>query len=101
LEHIAKIHKLDVTKELGQFFQEYPHLQFKLVFMDAGSYEVVSSCLPHFWPRLLSGGVLIFDQFNHEIAPGETRAAREYLPDNVPINSFVFTTMPSAYAVKP
>ncbi|WP_447603700.1 class I SAM-dependent methyltransferase [Nitrospira sp. Nam80] len=101
LDHIAYIHRLDVTKELDQFFREYPHLQFKLVFMDAGAYEVVRACLPRFWPRLVSGGVMIFDQFNHEIAPGETRAVREYLPDNVPIKSFTFATMPSAYVVKP
>lgn len=101
LEHVAHIHKLDVTKDLDAFFAKYPHLQFKLVFLDAGTYDVVSSCLPHFWPRLISGGVLILDQFNHEIAPGETRAVREYLPETVPIRSFVFSTMPSAYVVKP
>ena len=101
LDHIAYIHKLDVTNELDRFFDEYPHLQFKLVFMDAGTYDVVNASLRHFWPRLISGGVLILDQFNHEIAPGEARAVHEYLPDKVPIHSFVFTRMSSAYVVKP
>ena len=44
--------------------------------------------------------VLILDQFNHEIAPGETRAVREFLP-GIPIYSFGFTNHPSAYIVKP
>ena len=100
LDHIVHLHKLDVTKELDSFFKEYPHFQFKIVFLDAGTYEVVKACLPHFWPRLISGGILILDQFNHEIAPGETRAVREYLPD-MPIHSYVFTGHPSAYIVKP
>jgi hypothetical protein len=100
LDHIVHLHKLDVTKELGSFFDEHPHIQFKIVFLDAGTYEVVAACLPHFWPRLVSGGVLILDQFNNEIAPGETRALREYLPD-IPIHSYVFTGHPSAYIVKP
>ena len=100
LDHVVYLHKLDVTKELDRFFEEHPHIQFKIVFLDAGTYEVVKACLPHFWPRLTAGGIMILDQFNHEIAPGETRAVREFLPE-MPIHSFVFTNHPSAYIVKP
>lgn len=100
LGHIVHLHKIDVTKELNSFFAQHPHIQFKLVFLDAGTYEVVRACLPHFWSRLSGGGILILDQYNHEIAPGETRAVREYLPD-IPIYSYIFTNHPSAYIVKP
>ena len=100
LDHIVHLHRLDVRTDLGAFFEKWPHMQFKIVFLDAGTYEVTSACLPHFWPRLVGGGILILDQFNHEIAPGETRAVREYLGD-IPMQSFVFTGHPSAYAVKP
>lgn len=100
LDHIAHLHKLDVTKELDWFFGEHPHIQFKLVFLDVGSYEVTKACLPHFWPRLNVGGVLILDEFNYEIAPGETRAVREFLP-GIPIHTYTFTNRPSAYIVKP
>ncbi len=100
LDHIAHLHKLDVTKELERFFEEHPHIQFKIVFLDAGTYEVTKACLPHFWSRLTSGGILILDQFNNEIAPGETRAVREFLPD-IPIHTYVFTNHPSAYIIKP
>lgn len=100
LEHIVHLHKLDVTKELDQFFKKHPHIQFKIVFLDAGTYEVTKACLPHFWPRLTIGGILILDQFNHEISPGETRAVWEFLP-NVPVHTYVFTNHPSAYIIKP
>jgi hypothetical protein len=100
LSHIAHLHKLDVVTELDQFFDENPHIQFKLVLLDAGTYYVVKACLSQFWPRPISGGMLILDQFNHEIAPGETRAVREYLPDT-PVYSNGFTNHPSAYMVKP
>jgi hypothetical protein len=100
LDKVVRLHKMDVTEELDQFFDEHSHLQFKIVFLDAGTYEVVHACLPHFWPRLNAGGVLILDQFNHEIAPGETRALREYLPD-LPVRSYHFTSRPSGYIVKP
>jgi hypothetical protein len=92
LDNIVHIHNLDVTKELDQFFDENPHLQFKLIFVDAGIYEVVSSTLKHIWPRLTS--------FNHEVAPGETRAIKEFMPD-AKMRTFSFGWMPTAYVVKP
>jgi hypothetical protein len=100
LEHIVHIHKLDLKTGLDQFFEENAYMQFKLVFLDAGTYEIVKNCLKHFWPRLTSGGVMIFDQFNHELSPGETRAIKEYMPD-AKIRTFPFGWMPTAHVVKP
>ena len=100
LEHLVHIHKLDLRTGLNQFFEENNSLQFKLVFLDAGQYEIVKSCLEHFWPRLTSGGVLILDQFNHELSPGEARAVREFMPD-AQIRTFPFAWMPTAYVMKP
>ncbi len=100
LEDVVHIHNLDVRNDLGQFFSENSHLQFKLVFADCGTYEVVHSTLEHFWPRLTSGGIMIFDQFNHEVSPGETRAIKEFMPD-AKMRTFPFGWMPTAYVVKP
>jgi predicted O-methyltransferase YrrM len=99
LDHVVHIHKLDLRTELDQFFKTNNYLQFKLVYLDAGIYDIVRSCLEHFWPRLTSGGVMIFDQFNHELAPGETRAIKEFMPD-AKIKTFTFGWMPTAYVVK-
>jgi hypothetical protein len=84
---------------LSTFFEKYDHLQFKLVFLDAGMYEVVRAALPQFWPRLNKGGYLLLDQFNFDIAPGETRAVREMLPD-AQVRTFPHGWMPSAYIIK-
>jgi hypothetical protein len=100
LEHLVHIHRLDLRTGLEQFFEENNSLQFKLVFLDAGQYDIVKSCLEHFWPRLTSGGVLILDQFNHELSPGEARAVREFMPD-AQIRTFPFAWMPTAYVMKP
>jgi hypothetical protein len=100
LDHVVHIHKLDLRTDLERFFDENGSMQFKLVFLDAGLYEVVKSCLRHFWPRLTSGGVLILDQFNHELAPGEARAVREFLPD-AKLRTLPGAWMPTTYVVKP
>jgi len=100
LENIVHIHRLDLVTGLGTFFEENKYMQFKLIFLDAGQYEIVMSCLKNFWPRLTSGGILVFDQFNHELSPGETRAIKEFMPDGR-IKTLPFGWMPTAYIVKP
>lgn len=99
LQNQVLVHKMDVTKELDAFFEAHPHLRFKIVFLDAGMYEVVKACLPHFWNRLNKGGILILDQYNFEVAPGETQAVTEFLKDKE-VRTFPYGWMPTAYIVK-
>jgi hypothetical protein len=100
LDKIVHIHNFDITKDLGRFFDENHHIQFKLVFLDCGLYDVVRCSLKHFWPRITSGGIMIFDHYSHEFAPGEIRAIREFMP-NAKIRTFPFGWMPTAYVEKP
>lgn len=99
LDHIIRINDFDVTKELKKFFEKHKHLQFKLVFLDAGMYEVMQSCIPLFWERLTPGGIMIFDQYNHELGPGETLSVRELLL-NAKVKTIPNSWMPNAYVVK-
>lgn len=99
IDNILKMHNVDATKDLPNFFNENNHLQFKLVFLDCGIYDVVSECLKHFWERLTPGGMLLIDHYSFELAPGEMRAIREVLP-HVKWKQFPFGWMPCAYAIK-
>lgn len=99
LDHIIRINDFDVTKELENYFQKHKHLQFKLVFLDAGMYDVMQACIPAFWERLTPGGIMIFDQYNHELGPGETISIRELLP-NAQVQTIPNSWMPNAYIIK-
>jgi hypothetical protein len=99
LSHIAKVHKLDVTKDLEAFFDERKGMVFKLVFLDAGTYDVVRAALPYFWPRLGKGGYLILDQYADLRTHGETRAVDEFF-DDVEIKTFPWSRHPTAYIRK-
>jgi hypothetical protein len=99
LHDVIRLHKLDLTHDLPALFERFPHLQFKLVFLDCGYYDVVRACIENFWPRLTPGGVLLFDNFNHETAPGKARAVRELLPHE-PIRTFPFAFQPTEYVIK-
>lgn len=99
LENILKIHKLDLTKDLDSFFEKYKHLKFKLVMMDAGTYDVMNTSIPYFYDRLIPGGIMIFDEYAHEFAPGETLAVSQNLP-NLKVRTLPNSWMPNAYIVK-
>ncbi|MBS1776234.1 MAG: class I SAM-dependent methyltransferase [Bacteroidetes bacterium] len=101
LENIIHIHNLDATKDFPDFFNtpENAHLQFKLVFLDCGIYQVVAESIKTFWNRLTPGGLLVLDHYSFEQAPGEIRAIRELLP-HVKFKQFPFGWMPAAYAIK-
>ena len=99
LDDVVRIYDMDLVSGLPAFFEEHPHLQYKLVFLDCGYYDVVRTCIEQFWPRLTPGGVMLFDNFNHETAPGEARAVRELLPTQQ-IRRFGFAFQPTAYIVK-
>lgn len=99
LDHIIRIHNFDICKELKAFFTTYKHLQFKLVFLDAGMYDVMQVAIPEFWNRMTPGGIMIFDQYSHELGPGETISIREFLP-KIKIKTLPNSWMPNAYAIK-
>ncbi len=99
LDGTVKIHKLDAHKDFPKFFEKNPHLRFKLVFCDSGTYECTSEAIKNFWPRLNPGGIMIFDQYGLEVAPGETRAVTELLPNEV-VHTTPWGWMPTSYLIK-
>lgn len=99
LDNILKIHNFDLCTEIESFFEKNSHIRFKLVNMDCGKYDVVKSCIRHFWNRLNKGGIMIFDQYSHELAPGETQAIHEELP-NIEIKTLQNSWTPTAYTIK-
>lgn len=99
LDHILKIHRMDARKDWPEFFEKYPHLRFKLIFLDSGTYSVTKASIEALWPRLNVGGIMIFDQYSNEVAPGETKAIHELLP-NEKIECLPWSWMPRSYIVK-
>ena len=97
--NILKIHKLNLMTDLPEFFTKNQHLRFKLVMMDAGTYDVMDESIPYFYERLIPGGIMIFDQYAHEFAPGESLALHKHLP-SLKVRTVPNSWMPNAYIVK-
>lgn len=58
-------------------FEEVSDHQFRLVHIDVDLYQPTRDSLEFFYPRLVTGGVIVMDDYGFKTCPGATRAAQE------------------------
>jgi hypothetical protein len=81
LGHIDKVHLIrgDVVQSIPPFLEAHPHLVVSLLFLDMDLYEPTKAALKHFVPRMPKGALLVFDELDNPMWPGETMATLEEL----------------------
>lgn len=99
LDDVGLLHKMDVTKELKPYIESNPYMRFKLVFIDCGLEEVLEKSLEVFWPRLVTGGILIMDHHNMESSPTESDIIEKYIGKNL-VRQMTFNRHSSGYIIK-
>jgi hypothetical protein len=79
--HIPKVNFVrgDVLETLPRFVEENPYLPISLLYLDMDLYEPTKVALEILAPRVVSGGLIVFDELVHAGFPGESLAAFEYL----------------------
>lgn len=82
--HVEKVKLIrgDVVETVPKFIEENPHVVISLLFMDVDLYEPTKAILTHLVPRMPKGAVLVFDQLDNPIWPGETHALLDMLGIN-------------------
>lgn len=93
LGHLPKIKfiKGDITRTLPEFLQEMPHIVVALLYLDLDLYKPTKTALELLIPRIPKGGIIVFDELNHEQWPGETMAVMEVLGlNNLRLQRFPF-----------
>ncbi len=93
LSHIEKVKlvKGDISITLPKYLEDNPHTVVSLLDLDFDMYEPTMVALKHLVPRIPKGGIIIFDELNHEAWPGETLAVIEELGiNNLRIERFQF-----------
>ncbi len=101
LAHIPKIElvKGDLCKTAPDYVAANPHLVVSLLYLDVDLYEPTKAALQHFVPLMPRGAIVVFDQLNAKMFPGETRAVDEVLGlSKIRIQRFTFDSYVS-YAV--
>ena len=91
----------DVCKTAGEYAAANPGLRISLLHLDMDLYAPTLAALEAFWPRILTGGVVLFDEFAIREWPGETEAVETFFKGKVPrIEKFGFASAPGGYLIK-
>jgi hypothetical protein len=93
ISHIPKIEliKGNIMETADQFVEANPHLVVALLYLDFDLYEPTKKALEVFVPKMPKGAIIVFDELNAKIFPGETRAVDEVLGlRNLRIERFPF-----------
>ena len=101
LSHIPKVKlvKGDITETLPLFVKENPHMLISLLHIDADLFEPTKLALELLLSRVPKGGVIVFDELNSRLYPGETVAMLEAVgAKNLRLKRFPWATS-IAYAV--
>ena len=101
LSHIPKVElvKGDIAKTAPAYLADNPHLVVALLYLDVDLHEPTKVMLETFLPRMPKGALIVFDELNAKMFPGETVAIDEVLGiGNLAIKRFPFDSYVS-YAV--
>lgn len=76
LGHVDKMHliKGDATATIPAFIASHPHLVVSLLYLDFDLYEPTKVALEAFLPRMPRGAIIVFDELDNPLWPGETQA---------------------------
>lgn len=99
LSGLMKLHDMDLVNEFERFLSENPWLYFRLAFIDCGIEDVLNATIKSVWERMLPGGILLLDHFNHEVSPTETALALAAASGRE-VEHFPFSRSPTAFIVK-
>jgi hypothetical protein len=99
LSGLMKLHDMDLVQDFGKFLADNPWLHFRLAFVDCGIEDVLNATIKPIWERMLPGGILLLDHFNHEVSPTETAIALAATSGRQ-VQHFPFSRSPTAFIVK-
>lgn len=93
ISHIPKVElvKGDISVTAPAYVRQNPHLVVSMLYLDLDLYEPTLAALRAFLPRMPLGSVIVFDELNARMFPGETLAVDEALGiQNLRIERFPF-----------
>lgn len=93
IAHIPKVELVrgDLVTTAPAYLRDNPHLVVSMLYLDVDLYQPTKVALETFLPRMPKGALLVFDELNAQIFPGETLAVDEVIGlSNLRIQRFAF-----------
>ncbi|BBE30158.1 hypothetical protein OSSY52_02990 [Tepiditoga spiralis] len=84
--------KGDAIKTIPEYVENNKHLVISLLYLDFDLYEPTKIALEYLFPRVVKGGIVVFDETNNNLWPGETVAIMEKFGsfNNLKVQKFDF-----------
>jgi len=101
VEHLEKVVlcKGDISETLPKYLKENPHLVVALLYLDVDLFKPTKDTIKLLLNRIPRGGLICFDEINHQDYPGETIAVMEEIGiSNLKLKRFEFAANMS-YAI--
>lgn len=91
----------DIAKTAAEYVEGNPGLRISLLHLDVDLYGPTRAALEAFYPLVVVGGLVVFDEYGLPEWGGESRAAEEYFGDRMPeIEKLPFSSLPGGFFVK-
>ena len=93
LGHIPKVQlvKGDACITIPDFIASNPHTVISMLYLDFDIYKPTKVALENFLARMPKGAMIVFDELNNELWPGETLAVHEVIGiNNIEIKRYPF-----------
>jgi hypothetical protein len=93
--------KGNVMETVPKYVQANPGLRISLLHLDMDLYEPTKVALEYLYPKVVSGGVVLLDEYGMAGFPGESAAFDEYFGNHRPVlKKFPFISTPGGYFIK-
>lgn len=91
----------DVRETAPRYAVENPGQRISLLHLDMDLYEPTLVALQAFWPRVVTGGIVLLDEYAIREWPGESEALDAFFDGRPPrLEKFGWASSPGAYFVK-
>ncbi len=91
----------DITKTAPDLIKQMPGLRVSLLHLDIDLYEPTLAALEAFYPLVVKGGLIVFDEYGLKEWNGESTAVEEYFGRAAPvIKKFGWSSLPGGYFIK-
>lgn len=83
----------DICHTVPRYIEQHPELEISFLSVDVDFFEPTQVILDHLYPKVISGGIVLFDDYN--VVEGETQAVNRFLEKNdLTLQRFPFARHP-------
>jgi len=91
----------DLEKTAADYAAANPGLRISLLHLDVDLYKPTLAALQALYPKVVTGGMVVFDEYGLTEWGGESNAVEEYFSGNMPtIKKLPFSSLPGGYFIK-